>query len=145
MSHPISISLLPLSAKLLKLSILAALLHYLPFFNSPTRFYPYHSTLRALINQNNHGTTTCQSQILCSHTLGTEYCHCFENLDAFLTTHLHSFPPTSVVTSYRLPHSSSPSPLSLSSSFFSSTRTQNIRLTQNSLSFCHFFSPVISS
>ena len=77
---------------------------------------------------------------LCSYTLGTEYCHCFENLDAFLTTHLHSFPPTSVVTSYRLPHSSSPPPLSLSSSFFSSTRTQNIRLTQNS-EFLPFFLP----
>lgn len=62
--------------------------------------------------------------------------------DASLTTHLHSFPPTSVVTSYHLPHSSSPPPLSLSSAFFSSTRTQNIRLTQNSLSFCPLFSPI---
>ena len=101
----------PLISKTLKAFCLylLSLLHYLPFFNSPTRFYPCHSTLRALINQNNHGTTTCQSQILCSHTLGTEHSHwCFfDNTFTEFSSYLSGYllPPTSFF------FSSSPLPL----------------------------------
>lgn len=90
MSHPMSIYLLPLPAKLLVWSIFAVSTSLPPFFQLiPTGFYPYHSTTKTLISQNNHWATSCQSQILCSPMSGTHKSiwhncdnttHCLEKL-----------------------------------------------------------------
>lgn len=112
-----SVCLLPLPAKFLVWSTPAVSTSLPPFFQLiPPGFYPYHSTEKALINQNNHWATSHQTQTFAVTCLGLTRAY-----DTMVTTqlplswkvffftllwhHICIFHPISVATT---PHSPSP-------------------------------------